>query len=154
MAASREVVPEGAPAQIFEYFRKNPGHTIRDVIAALSLDLSTAYYGLTRLHDLRVLKRIGRKRPARWEAIEHAIELTAAPVPLVPAAALGPIKLFSSPWVYHFTGTLIGRPGTQMQDFRISQGRSKERDYCRDGNKVDPGGDHPWSYSNRKKQVA
>jgi hypothetical protein len=150
--ASREIVPEGAPREILEHFRNHPGDTIRSVIEALKLDLSTAYYGLTRLHDLGLVRRIGAKRPARWEVVAEAAD-DQGPVPLIPGAAEGPIKLFSNQPVYRPTGALV-TPGMHMLCFRISSGRAPEREYCREGRRPGPSAEHPWSYSNRNKKAA
>lgn len=160
MPVSRQIVPEGAPAQIFEYFRKNPGRTIRSIVEDLQLDLSTAYYGLTRLHDLGLVKRIGRKRPARWEAIETLPE-PSEPVPLVPGSQDGPIRLFSSQPVYAPTGmpykivdgVILPRFGA-VEAFVIGGARIGEKEYSKQGTAHDHNADHPWSYSNRHKRAA
>lgn len=163
MRPARQLAPEGSPREILEYFRTNPGRTIRHVIGALKLDLSTAYYGLTRLHDLGLVKRVGDKRPARWEVVADAPE-PPAPVPLVPAVASdGPIKLFSSQPVYAPTGMpyeivdgairpLDRRCAVQVLAIDIAQPR--EREPSREGRKNVPQSEHPWSYTNRNRRAA
>jgi hypothetical protein len=72
--ASRGMLPEGAPSELFDFLEGHPASTIEEAIAELKLERSTAYYALTRLSDLRLIRPSNRERPRRWRIAEKKNE--------------------------------------------------------------------------------
>jgi len=145
---SREGLPEGAPADLFEFIRQHPGTKIGDAILALNLPRATAYYALTRLRKLRLIHRRDRWSSARWQVVEgkppdpscveqrHAALADCAPLML---------SALSTDSIAHPTGTPIDRAGA-VQVFGISGPQVRALEYSHQGTSNAPGETHPWSY--------
>lgn len=148
MPSSREGLPEGAPADLFEFIRQHPGTKIGDAILALNLPRATAYYALARLRKLRLIHRRGRWSSARWHVVEKkppdpsgAEQRHAA---LADCAALM-LSALSTDSIVHPTGTPIDRAGG-VQVFGISGPHVRALEYSHQGGSRAPGELHPWSY--------
>ena len=146
-------MPDGAPAQLLEFIREHPGAKIGDAMLALNLTDSTAYYALTRLRDLRLVKRRGRWSPARWQVVgkppadpacleERHAELTASAPMTLHARSVDAAT--------HPTGTLSERAGG-VQVFGISGPQVSAPEYSHQGTVNVPGAAHPWSWGNYGK---
>lgn len=147
MPVSRGILPDGAPAQLFEYFKQNQGATIARAIEALGMAYSNAYYALATLRDRGLIKRFGRKRPTRWEVVE-VVEQPLARAP--PAIATVDLFKHSERPVYAYTGTTVEHAGP-VKVFGVSGPELGQRSYSHGGNVNSPGAAHPWAWGNYTK---
>jgi hypothetical protein len=155
MPVSRTLVPEGAPAQLFEYIKKNPGKTVGEAIEIYGMPISVAYYALARLRDLNLIRRVSRKLPVRWEAVAVEIEPAPAPVPLVVGHPWRPTRVFSSQPVYRWTGVRIS-DAKQILRIEINGAPQKPEPNHPGrpgsaGHRTDP--NHPFSFVNRHRRT-
>lgn len=175
MPAKRALVPEGAPAQLWKFFKKHPGAKLSSAMRALALPESTAYYALSRLHDLGAVRRVGRWGTACWEAVKlvdavvkdpKVVKASSPEARAVSAVAIAQIHgdapralvAASDPSRRAFfqpTGTPIrvvdgaARCGADpVQVIGFSGPQLKERNPSREGTVQSPGADHPWGWNN------
>lgn len=152
MPKSREVIPEGAPAQLLEFLRDHPKSTLDEATLALGLPESTMYYALTRLRDLGLIKKASRWTPPRWllTAFPPEASRTCREVAeFNKNATTGPPLMLAGPAnVVRPTGTPVARAGG-IQVIGIQGPQIKSAEYSHQGTVNAVAASHPWAYANR-----
>lgn len=161
MPSSRDVVPDGAPAQLLEFLRAHPGSHIADAMLALGLPQASAYYALTRLRDLKLIKRLGRWNPARWKVVgtppvdpsrlaERHPVLADFTAPILQARSID-AAAHPTGTPFAIVGGVMRASSGDVQTLGISGPRLSSSEYQSPGSVHLPGVSHPWGFlSNRK----
>ncbi len=136
--------PEDASAQLLEFLRDHPKSTLKEVMLALELPESTAYYALTRLRDLGWIRKVSRWLPARWRLATIPPEASCT-CREVADFTTGP-PLVQTDGVVRPTGTLVALAGG-LQIIGIEGPRMKEPEYSHESTAHEVGAFHPWSYA-------
>jgi hypothetical protein len=149
MPGSRGILPEGAPAELWEFFEAHPASTIDEAIAELKLHRATAYYALARLSDKGLIEVSNTTRPHRWKIREtqvqaRAAETVAAALPALAITSPGRIRPTGMP--YSVVEGRICPTAGGLQVFAVTGVQLRESNYSRQGSVNTPGEGHPWAH--------
>jgi hypothetical protein len=147
------ILPDGASADLWEFFKAHPNSNIDEAIAGLELPRSTAFYALSHLFELKLIEQASRRRKGqtrRWKVVEHSVP----PVVVVPAIAL----TIASPGMLQPTGTPYAVVDGKICPLRgaveilfVSGARLDGPNYSREGTVNAPPAGHPWAYSTKAR---
>jgi hypothetical protein len=128
---------------LLEFLRDHPKSTVDEMMLALELPESTAYYALKRLRDRGLIRKASRWIPSRWRLVAAAN----SDFPKVPWRARRWCRpLVQADGIVRPTGTPITLAGG-MQIIRIQGPQIKEPEYSHDGRAHQVATSHPWTYS-------